>query len=60
MMKILLSDFGIEKKLQCIESNESRLLYLSNSSSLHMFIKGSHDLPKILRALRDRLINLTL
>ena len=26
---------------------------LSNSSSLHMSIKGSHDLPKIPRALRD-------
>ena len=33
---------------------------LSNSSSLHMSIKGSHDLPKIPRALKDRLINLTL
>ena len=33
---------------------------LSNSSSLHMSMKGLHGLPKISRALKDRLINLML
>ena len=32
---------------------------LSNSSSLHKSIKGSRDLLKIRRALKDRLINFT-
>ena len=43
--------------IACFRTLES-VCCLSNSNSLHMSIEGSHDLPRIPRALKDRLINL--